>query len=72
MREKEKEVKDDEGMGYNTRKEFLSRGKSSLSASGNFLPAERKSREEDARARMDSFAEKEFGKCLPDVYRTFI
>lgn len=40
MREKEKEVKDDEGMGYNGRKEFLSRGKSSLSASGNFLPAE--------------------------------
>lgn len=46
-----KRTKDDEGMGYNGRKEFLSREKSSLSASGNFFPAEWKSREE-GRARI--------------------
>lgn len=46
-----KRTKDDEGMGYNGRKEFVSREKSSLSASGNFFPAEWKSREE-GRARI--------------------
>lgn len=71
MREKEKEVKDDEGMGYNGRKEFLSRGKSSLSASGNFLPAEWKSREEDARAYGFVRGErvwKMFTRCISYVY----